>query len=403
MALLSVDAALDAVLDGVSPLGTETVPLAECYRRILAGDLASRRDVPSADVSAMDGYAVRAEDVAAVPARLRVVGEAAAGHPAGRALAQGEAMRIFTGGVVPDGADTVVIQENTTREADDVTVNERAVRGQNVRRRGGDFATGDVLIRKARRLIDRDLSLAATMNHASLTVYRQPRVALLATGDELVAPGDALRPGAVIHSNFFALTPLIRNEGGVPLDHGIVRDTLEATREAIRRATSDGADVLVTTGGASVGDHDYVGRALSAEGFDMAFWKVAMRPGKPVMFGRRGALRVVGLPGNPVSSYIGATLFLAPLLRALSGRMDVRHQHQAAILGADVPVNGARQDYMRATLTTDEMGRIVAMPQSRQDSAMLAPLSAADCVIVRAPDAPAASAGSPCVILKLPF
>lgn len=405
MALIPVEEALDAVLAGAAPLDIEEVALEDGFHRVLAQDLAALRDVPSADVSAMDGYAVRGADVERAPVRLRVIGEAAAGHAPRTKIAAGEAMRIFTGAVVPDGADTIVIQENTARDGEFVTVTEPAQAGASVRRRGGDFASGRVLLTRGTHLNDRDLSLAATMNHAVLPVYRRPRVALLATGDELVPPGEAAAPGEVIHSNVYALAALIRQSGGAPRDHGIVPDTLEATCAAIGGATGGpaAADILVTTGGASVGDHDYVGRALEAEGFDMAFWKVAMRPGKPVMFGRRGALRVIGLPGNPVSSYVGALLFLAPLIRALSGRSDIRPAHEPALLGAPLAANGARQDYMRATLSTDDSGRTLATALDRQDSSMLTPLARADALIVRPPGAPAAPSGSPCVILKLPF
>jgi len=408
MALLAVEDALEMVLADVAARPAESLALSEAHLRVLAQDLAAKRDVPDADVSAMDGYALRGADVGTVPARLAVIGEAAAGHPAGERVGPGQAMRIFTGGVVPAGADTVVIQENTTREGDVVIVQEAARPGQNVRPRGGDFRTGAVLLHAGARLSDRDLSLAATMNHANVPVFRRPRVALLATGDELVAPGAELAPGAVIHSNVYALAALIRAEGGVAIDHGIARDTLEATRAAIRAATQGDAadtptDILVTTGGASVGDHDYVGRALEAEGFVMSFLKVAMKPGQPVMFGRRGALRVIGLPGNPVSSYVGAVLFLRPLIRAMSGRADARPALEPALLAAPVKANGGRQDYMRARLGHDEAGRLIATPVSRQDSSMLAPLSAADAMIVRPPNAPAAEAGAPCAILKLPF
>lgn len=403
MALIPVEDALTSVLHEISPLPSEMVALDAAYRRVLAADLAARRSVPSSDVSAMDGYAVRGADVADAPARLKVMGEVAAGHPNTHVVQGGEALRIFTGGVMPQGADTVVIQENTIRRDDWVIVNEAARKGQNVRRAGHDFHEGDFLLRKGRRLSARDLALAATMNHAEMPVHRRPLIALFATGDELVKPGSALKPGAVIHSNAYALAAMIQAEGGQVQDCGIVSDTLEATRQAIRNADATGADVLVTTGGASVGDHDWVGRALEAEGFQMSFWKVAMRPGKPVMFGRRGALRVIGLPGNPVSSFVGATLFLMPLVRALAGRTDIRPTSETAILAADLPANGEREDYMRATLATDAAGRIIATPQSRQDSAMLSPLSQADCMIVRPSNVPAAKAGSPCVILKLAF
>jgi molybdopterin molybdotransferase len=403
MALMPVADALSAVLAGADRLGTERVPLDDACHRVLAGDVTARRTQPPSAMSAMDGYAVRAADAATVPARLRVIGEVAAGRPFTGTLAAGEALRIFTGGVLPDGADAVVIQEDTARDGETVTVHEAASPGRHVRRAGADFHAGDVLLRAGRRLSDRDISLAAAMNYPELEVARRPKLALFATGDELVMPGTEPGPGQIVYSNGYALRALARAEGAEVVDLGIVGDTVEATRAALRRARELGADVLVSTGGASVGDHDMVQRALADEGVAMAFWKIAMRPGKPMMHGRLGAMRVLGLPGNPVSSYVCAFLFMVPLLRALAGRSDVHHAVERGVLGADLPANDQRQDYLRARLGTDEAGRMVATAVLHQDSSLLARLSEAHALILRPPHAAAAAAGTPCDILKLPL
>lgn len=406
MALMPVADALATVLDGVTPLPEERVALDAAHGRVLARDVAALRTQPPSAMSAMDGYAVRAADVTTVPARLTVIGEVAAGRPFARAVGSGEAARIFTGGVVPAGADAVVIQEDTTREGDAVIITEPARLGRHIRPAGVDFSEGEMLLRRGRRLTDRDIALAASMNHPALPVHRAPRIALLATGDELVAPGSAPGPGQIVYSNGFALAAMARGEGATIIDLGVVGDRLEETRAAIRRARDSGADVLVTTGGASVGDHDVVQKALQDEGVVMAFWKVAMRPGKPVMSGRLahggGTLRVLGLPGNPVSSYICGLLFGVPLIRALAGNTTPLAA-EAALLGADLPANDTRQDYMRATLTPGPDGLPIATPVTNQDSSLLRALSAAQALIVRPPHAPAAPKGSRCGILKLPL
>jgi molybdopterin molybdotransferase len=235
-----------------------------------------------------------------------------------------------------------------------------------------------------------------------LAVHRRPKVAVLATGDELVMPGAIPGPGQIVYSNGFALRALARAEGADTIDLGIAADTVEATQQGIRRARDSGADILITTGGASVGDHDLVKPSLEAEGVTMAFWRIAMRPGKPMMHGRLGAMRAIGLPGNPVSSYVCAFLFLVPLIRKLSGRRDIHHVRQTALLGRDVAANDQREDYLRARLEVGPDGAPIAMPVNHQDSSLLANLAAARALVIRPPFAPAASAGSPCEILRLP-
>jgi molybdopterin molybdotransferase len=400
VALLSVADALARVLDGVAPLPAEEVPLADAHRRVLAADLTALRTQPPADVSAMDGYAVRSADVAQAPARLRVIGEVAAGRPFDGTIGPGEAARIFTGGVLPRGADTVVIQERTTRDGACLTVTAPATAGRNVRTRGLDFTQGEVLLRTGRRLSDRDLALAAAMNHPTVPVRRVPRVALLATGDELVAPGTAPAPGQIVYSNGFALAALARAQGAQVVDLGIVPDRVDATIAAIDRAAQQRADVLVTTGGASVGDYDLVQPSLAARGMMLSFWKVALRPGRPMMHGALGPMRVLGLPGNPVSAYVCGFLFLVPLIRRLLGNSDVQAATETAVLGRDLPANDERADYLRASLARAPDGGLIATPFEVQDSSMVGLLAAADCLVIRAPYAPAASAGSPCTIVK---
>jgi molybdopterin molybdotransferase len=400
VALISVAEALDHVLAHAAPLPADEVPIDEAAGRVLVCDLKARRTQPPADVSAMDGYAVRSADVAAAPARLKVIGEVAAGRPFDAAVGAGEAARIFTGGFVPAGADTVVIQELTRRDGAWVEVQKATTKGRNVRLQGLDFRLGETLFAKGHRLTARDLALAAAMNHPLLPVHRQPKVALFATGDELVAPGIEPGPGQIVYSNGFALAALARAEGSAVTDLGVVPDNLGETIAAVRRARDLDADILVTTGGASVGEHDLVQKAFTAEGMALSFWKVAMRPGRPLMHGRLGAMQVLGLPGNPVSSYVCAFLFLVPLIRKLSGRADLVIPSEPAVLGCDLPQNDERADYLRATLEDGPDGP-VATPFPTQDSSMMAPLAQAGCLVIREPHAPAAKAGSRCVMVRL--
>ncbi|HET7847460.1 MAG TPA: gephyrin-like molybdotransferase Glp [Pseudolabrys sp.] len=398
---MQVAEALALVLADATPLPAEMVPLEGALGRVLADNLVALRTQPPAAVSAMDGYAVRAADVSAAPTTLKVIGEVAAGHPFAGAIGAGEAARIFTGGVMPQGSDTVVIQEFATRDGDKVTINRATNKNKNVRAAGIDFLEGDLLLTRGRRLSGRDLMLVAAMNHPRVSVHRRPKVAVVGTGDELVPPGSRLEPGNAVYSNGFAINALAQQEGAESVDLGIARDNMEEIVTAIRRARDLRADVLVTTGGASVGEHDLVQRALSEEGLALSFWRVAMRPGRPMMHGRLGGMQVLGLPGNPVSAYVCAFLFLVPLIRALGGRRDVRPSPERAVLGHDVPANDDRADYLRATLAPGPDGAFVATPWSAQDSSLTSPLAKADCLLIREPHAPAARAGSPCIILKL--
>jgi molybdopterin molybdotransferase len=402
LALMSVTEALSAVLAGAEPLPEDMVALDAAHHRVLARDVAARRTQPPQAMSAMDGYAVRAADASDVAARLKVIGEVAAGRPFDKTVGTGEAVRIFTGGVMPEGADAVIIQEDTVAEGGGITITEAAVAGRHIRPAGVDFRQGDVLLARGIRLTDRDLSLAAGMNYPELAVRRRPKLAILATGDELVMPGSTPGPGQIVYSNGYALRALARAEGAETIDLGIAADTVEATTQGIRRARDGGADILITTGGASVGDHDLVKQSLEAEGVTMAFWRIAMRPGKPMMHGRLGAMRVIGLPGNPVSSYVCGFLFLVPLIRKLSGRGVVHHTRETALLGRNVAANDLREDYLRARLELRNDGVLIATPVDHQDSSLLGNLAAARALVIRAPFAPAAAAGSACELLRLP-
>jgi len=400
--VLSVAEALTLVLADARALPPVEAELISAHGRVLAADVKALRTQPPAPVSAMDGYAVRSSDVASVPVRLSVIGEVAAGRPFERAIGPGEAARIFTGGVVPTGADAIIIQEHATRAGHEVTITRPASRGHHIRVEGLDFRAGDVLLVRGHRLTARDLGLAAAMNRATLPVHRQPQIALLATGDELVAPGSNPGPGQIVYSNGFALRAMMHSEGADVIDLGIAPDRLDETVAAVRRARAAGADVLVTTGGASVGDYDLVQKAFAAEGMTLSFWKVAMRPGRPLMHGRIGEMHVLGLPGNPVSAFVCGLLFLIPLLRTLAGRSDVSLPTESAVLGASQPANDERADFLRATLQRDRGGQLVATPFPTQDSSMVGVLAKANCLVIREPYAPPAEAGAPCTIVRIP-
>jgi molybdopterin molybdotransferase len=398
--LLPVAEALSRILADAAPLPPEETALDDALGRVLTQDLKALRTQPPADVSAMDGYAVRGSDVETAPVPLKVIGEVAAGHPFEGKVDTGQTARIFTGGVMPEGSDAVVIQELAARDGDKVTFSKPTAKGRNVRRKGIDFTEGQVLLENGRRLSGRDLMLAAAMNYPRLRVHRRPKVAVLGTGDELVAPGGKPKPGEIVYSNGYALRALARSEGAETIDLDVVGDTVEAIAAAVRRAREAQADVLVTTGGASVGEHDLVQRALAKEGLTLSFWRLALRPGRPMLYGRLGGMQVLGLPGNPVSSYVCAFLFLVPLIRRLAGRQDTNLVPEPAILGRDLPENDEREDYLRATLATGT-NSLIATPLPSQDSSLMATLANADCLLIRPANAPKAAAGSPCVILKL--
>ena len=347
----------------------------------------------------MDGYAVRAADVARLPATLAVIGEAAAGHPFSGAVGAGQAVRIFTGAPVPEGADAIVIQENAERDGAHVVVGEGAIETGHVRRRGFDFKEGDTLLAAGRRIGPREISLAAAMGHGEIAVRRRPRIAILSTGDELVAPGTRPGPGQIVASNHLGIAALAEAAGAECRQLGIARDTAADLDAHFARA--QGADIIVTSGGASVGDHDLVAPVLQSRGMALAFWKIAMRPGKPLMFGRMGQSRVLGLPGNPVSSLVCSRIFLLPLIRALLGQPATAERPTQVRLGVPLEANGPRQHYMRAVSRPGPDGQPEVVPVRSQDSSLLAPLAEADYLLVRQPRAPAVPAGGLVDVLAL--
>ncbi|UDL90364.1 molybdopterin molybdotransferase MoeA [Mesorhizobium sp. PAMC28654] len=400
MALVPVTEALERLLDGAGPSGCESVALMDAADRVLAEPVVALRTQPPFNASAMDGYAARATDVASVPARLSVIGTAPAGRGFDGAVGKAQAVRIFTGAPLPEGADTIVIQENVRDlGGGGIEVTEPTAEGRNIRRIGLDFSKGDILLEKGRLLDPAALSLAASANHPNVSVVKRPLVAIIATGDELLPPGSELGPDQIISSNAYGVAAAAQSVGARVLDLGIAADKKEAIAALVRQAAEAGADVIVTLGGASVGDHDLIHDVLTGEGMTLDFWKLAMRPGKPLMFGRLGNIRCIGLPGNPVASLVCSQLFLKPLLARLGGR-DHRQDVREARLGAAMSANDLRQDYVRAVVKEDADG-LVATPFGIQDSSMLRMLADANGLIVRAPFAPTAAAGAPCSVLML--
>jgi molybdopterin molybdotransferase len=397
--MIAVAEARRRILAGIEPVSAEQVALDAAVGRTLAEPVIARTTQPPHAVSAMDGYAVRAADVADVPARLRVIGTAPAGQPFPGVVEAGQAVRIFTGGELPRGADTVVIQENTQQAAGLVEVRVASQRGSYVRPAGLDFRCGDPLLSQGCVLTARDIGLAAAMNWPWLPVRRKPRVALLATGNEIVQPGEPLEIGQIVSSNSWALSAFLRLAGAEPINLGIAADDLQTLRKMATAAR--GSDLFVTSGGASVGEHDLVRQALTEVGFALDFWRIAMRPGKPLMFGRLGSLPVLGLPGNPVSALVCAVLFLAPVVAALLARNSCEPPQGRARLGRALAPNDSREDYLRATLAPGAEGLPIATPYEVQDSSMLSLLATAGCLVVRPPFAPAVDAGSVVDIVPL--
>jgi len=402
MALTPVPIARKALLDSIpGSTGPEILPLSACAWRVLATDVNALRTQPPFANSAMDGYAVRGDDMAE-DAELAVIGESAAGRAFEGAMGPGEAVRIFTGAPMPDGADTILIQEDAEGVGTPrIRVRVAPAKGKFLRAAGLDFHVGDVLLTAGRALDSAALGLAAAGGHPALPVRRKPRVAILATGDELVSPGEPVGRDQIVASNSFALAALVEKAGGEPVDLGIARDDHDDLAARIAQAGAIDADVLVTLGGASVGAHDLVQEALTRAGMSLGFWKIAMRPGKPMMTGRLGRMVVVGLPGNPVSSIVCGHLFVLPLIEALLGMADVdRDRSIPAILGKDMPANDEREDYLRSELAMTPEGW-VAMPFGRQDSSMLGTLARAQALTIRPAFAEPAKQGDPCRILLL--
>ncbi|MBU8547026.1 MULTISPECIES: molybdopterin molybdotransferase MoeA [Roseomonadaceae] len=389
--MIPLEDARARILEALRPTAAETVALAEGWNRVLARPVLARLTQPPADVSAMDGYAVRAAD-AGLGTRLRLIGAAPAGHPFDQQVGPGEAVRIFTGGFVPAGADGILLQEDATESEGTVEVREAVQPNRWIRRRGLDFAEGEALLPAGRRLSARDIGLAAASNHPWLAVHRRPRIGILATGDEIALPGEPIPPGGIVSSNAHALAALVRAGGGDPLVLPIVADDRDAIAAAA--AAARGCDLLVTTGGASVGEHDLIQAALGQDGFSLDFWKIAMRPGKPLIWGRLGATPVLGLPGNPVSALVCGVQFLLPALAVLSGLPAAAPPTILVRAGAALPANDRRFDHLRATLRIDSAGHTVATPFPQQDSSMLANLARAEALILRRALAPALPEGA---------
>ena len=378
----------------------EQVPLQNGFGRVLANDLEARRTQPPYAVSAMDGYAVRAKDVRSTPTKLKIIGHVPAGQAFEGRIGKSEAVRIFTGAKIPDGADTIVIQENTKADETVVTVIEGdAPIGRFIRPVGLDFKEGQILIHAGKVLTSRDIGLAAGMNIPWLNVRRKPRISLLATGDEIVMPGDQLGPNQIVSSNGPALNSFITALGGMAIDLGIASDSDVALRQLAEGAK--GTDMLITCGGASVGEHDLVKSVLTEIGLEIEFWRIAMRPGKPLIFGQIGETKMLGLPGNPVSALVCATIFLRPAIEMMLGIPPRNSELEFAKLTKPLPENDERQDYLRAALERKKDGSLHVSPFEKQDSSVFSGLAQADALIIREPFATGAKIKSQVPIIRL--
>ncbi|WP_313061794.1 molybdopterin molybdotransferase MoeA [Agrobacterium cavarae] len=400
--LLPVAEALQRLLDAAQPVSTvERIDLTAAADRVLAFDLKAQITQPPFNASAMDGYALRAADATAIGSELTVIGTASAGHAFGGEVGARETVRIFTGAPVPEGADSVLIQEdaevlddNRIRTAFNVT------QGRHIRPLGQDFMRYETVLDAGTRLSFADLTVAAAMNHAELAVYRKPLVAIMSTGDELVPPGGEPQVAQIIASNTFGVAALARQAGADILDLGIVQDDDRLIRAAIGKAIAAKADVLVTLGGASVGDHDLIQAALKAEGMALDFWRIAMRPGKPLMVGNIRPMQVLGLPGNPVASLVCSLLFLEPLIHKL-GHQAPRAREITVRTATALKANDVRQDYLRARFVGEEDGKPIAEASTKQDSSMMKIMAKSDCLIIRPPHAPELPAGAECKAIRL--
>lgn len=379
--MISVAEAFGLILQHRPRCKTHKLPIADAYRKTLADDVRAKVSKPPQAVSAMDGYAVRLSNVRKQNAVLQIIGEAPAGRPFGGKVSDGQAVRIFTGAELPAGANHIVIQEDVFRTGDTIECKGAYEQPRHIRVAGLDFSEGDEVLAKGTVLSAYDISIAASANHAELNVFRPLNVALISNGDELKPPGSKLKPGEIIASNQMGLGALAQEWGADIIDLGIASDSVGAILEKIAEAPAS-TDVFVAIGGASVGDHDHMRRAFSAAGFEFIFEKIAIRPGKPTWFARRGDQCVLGLPGNPASAFVCAHLFLRPLLYSSSELTFV-----AARLNASMAANGPREAYIRAVAHVNENAQLEVRPFKKQDSSLLSPLSHANCLIRRAPNA----------------
>jgi molybdopterin molybdotransferase len=391
--MISVDEALDRIFLQLDRPQSETVPLARAHRRVLAEPLVATHTQPPFDASAMDGYAVRSDEV--LPGRpFRLAGTSQAGHRFSGMMEHGQCVRIFTGAPMPIGADAVIMQEQAHADGNLISFDRTPLPGQSVRRRGHDFRQGDQLLPAGVVLTPGRLNLAASANYPALSVTRRPRIALLATGDELLAPGATPGPDQIIASNSYGITPLLSTYADRIVDLGIIPDDRKQLESALLGAFDYGVEVVVTTGGASVGERDYVQEVLIDLGVKLDFWKLRMRPGKPLMFGTRGSTLVFGLPGNPVSALVTATVILIPTLRQMTGHADPFWPQFGLPLGADLPANGPRRHYVRATFGSNAHGQLQVTPIGETDSSHSSSLAMADALVVQPEDDPGQSAGA---------
>ena len=398
--MISVQEAKDKILESFSELPAEDISLDMAVGRVLAKALVARRTQPPRDLSAMDGYAVRCQDFSTLPHDLRCIGEAPAGSMFEGSVGPGETVRIFTGGPIPSGADAVVLQEDTTANDACITMTEKPNPGQYIRRAGLDFKAGVDQILPGHFLKVRDIGLAAAMNHPWVSVRRRPIITILATGDEIVRPGEPLNENQIVSSNSICLKAFVENCGAIGINLGIANDNTSALDRMIRGAV--GSDLLITTGGISVGDYDLVRKTLLSKGLAVDFWKVAMRPGKPVMFGKLGRVPVLGLPGNPVSALVCSLIFVKPIIEKLLGIAESNIKKSYAALASSLPANDQRQDYLRAKIYSDQKGALTVAPFPKQDSSMVSLLASSDCLIVRAPRAQKALEGERVEIMTFP-
>ena len=401
--LLAVDEARERIIAGLAPMTSESLPLSDTMGRVLASDVSARLSLPPAAVSAMDGYAVRGGDCSAVGTTLRRIGESAAGRPWDGSVEEGTAVRIFTGAVVPQDADTIVLQEDVSAESEDdgarITISEVPKHGQFIRPAGLDVSKGDLILRAGTMMSARLIALAVSAGHSEISVWRRPHVGILSTGDELVRPGEVPGAGQIISSNATYLSAFVEACGGIPVDLGIARDGPGEMLACVRAAPAP-LDLVITTGGASVGTHDHIVSDLNSAGTELGFWKIAMRPGKPLIHGKIDDIPLLGLPGNPVSSAVCANIFLRPAVARLSGT-DHEPQMIEAKLGIDLAENDRRQDYLRSVLAYDGNGRPVVTPAKKQDSSMISVYAGANALVVRPPFDPPKTAGDTVMVMPL--
>ena len=398
--MITVDEALDRIFTRIPTPLPETIPLTRAHKRVLLKPLIAQHTQPPFDASAMDGYAVRAGEI--VPGKpVFLAGTSQAGQRFTGMMQSGECVRIFTGAPLPIGADAVIMQENARADGNQVVFETTAKTGQSVRRKGFDFTEGKELLPAGVGLNPAMLNLAASANYAQLSVARRPRLAVLATGDELVPPGSELGPDQIVASNSYGLIPLLAPYADKVVDLGIVRDDKKALETAILGAFDYGVEVLVTSGGASVGERDYVQGVLRDLGVQLDFWKILMRPGKPLMFGTRGKTLVFGLPGNPISAFVTAAVLVRPALRLMTGHTDPFWPFMGVPLAADLPPNGERRHFVRGTLSRNHIGFLEVKPIAETDSNHSSSLAEADALIIQPENDPGTPAGEIVEIIPL--